>query len=133
MVDDGTQDSPQTLTSRFADRQVDATTGAIQLTGLFPNPGNTLRPGLYAKVRAATGVREGALLVPQRAVIDTQGTYTVALVDSNNTARFASVKAGDRVGTNWVIEDGLRPGECVVTDGLFHIRPGAPVSPKGGK
>jgi len=117
----------------FADRQVDPATGAIQLTGLFPNPGNTLRPGQYAKVRAGIGIRAGALLVPQRAVLDTQGTYSVAVVDPNNTIRFAMVKAGNRVGSDWVIEDGLKPGERVVTDGLFHIRPGAVVTPKGSK
>lgn len=117
----------------FADRQVDPTTGAIQLTGLFPNSGNTLRPGQYAKVRAAIGILTGALLVPQRAVIDTQGTYTVPVVDANNTVRFASVKVGDRVGSDWIINDGLNAGERVVTDGLFHIRPGAVVNPKGGK
>jgi membrane fusion protein (multidrug efflux system) len=117
----------------FADRQIDPSTGAIQLTGLFANPGNTLRPGQYAKVRAAIGVRAGALLVPQRAVLDTQGTYTVAVVGPNNTVRFAVVKAGDRVGSNWIIDAGVKPGERVVTDGLFHIRPGAVVNPKGGK
>lgn len=117
----------------FADRQVDPATGAIQLTGLFPNPGNTLRPGQYAKVRAAIGNRAGALLVPQRAVIDTQGTYTVAVVDPNNTVRFARVEIGDQIGSNWIIQGGLKPGERVVTDGLFHIRPGAVVNPKGGK
>ena len=117
----------------FADRQVDPATGAIQLTGLFPNPGNTLRPGQYAKVRATVGVRAGALLVPQQAVIDTQGTYSVAVVDPSNTVRFALVKVGDTVGSDWVIDEGLKPGERVVTQGLFHIRPGAAVSPKGGK
>jgi membrane fusion protein (multidrug efflux system) len=117
----------------FADRSVDSTTGAIQLTGVFPNPGNTLRPGQYAKVRAATSVRNGALLVPQRAVIDTQGTYMIPVVDRNNTVRFAQVKVGDRLGSNWIIEEGLKPGERVITDGLFQIRPGAVVSPKGGK
>ena len=117
----------------FADRQVTASTGAIQLTGLFPNPGNTLRPGQYAKVRAATGMRAGALLVPQRSVTETQGNYLVAVVDPNNTIRFAPVKVGDRIGSKWVVEDGLKPGERVVTDGLFKIRPGAPVSPKGAK
>ena len=117
----------------FADRQVDPTTGAIQLTGVFPNPGNTLRPGQYAKVRAAISVRSGALLVPQRAVIDTQGTYMVAVVDPNKAVRFAPVKVGDQVGSKWVIEDGLKAGERVVTDGLFHIRPGAVVNPKGGQ
>jgi membrane fusion protein (multidrug efflux system) len=124
---------PQAGRFSFADRQVDPATGAIQLTGLFPNPGNTLRPGLYAKVRTAIGIHAAALLVPQRAVIDTQGTYTVAVVDANNTVRFAPVKAGDRVGSDWVIEDGLKAGERAITDGLFHIRPGAVVNPKGGK
>jgi RND family efflux transporter MFP subunit len=124
---------PQKGRFSFADRQVDPATGSIQLTGLFPNAGNTLRPGQYAKVRAAIGVHEGALLVPQRAVTDTQGTYLVAVVDPNNTIRFAPVKVGDRVGSNWNIEEGLKPGERVVTDGLFHIRPGAAVNPKGGK
>jgi len=117
----------------FADRQVDPATGAIQLTGLFPNPGNTLRPGQYAKVRAGIGMRSGALLVPQRAVIDTQGTYMVPVVDPNNTVRFAMVKTGDRIGSNWIIDEGLKPGERVITDGLFHIRPGAVVNPKGDK
>jgi membrane fusion protein (multidrug efflux system) len=124
---------PQAGRFSFADRQVDSTTGAIQLTGLFPNPGNTLRPGQYAKVRAEIGVRSGALLVPQRAVIDTQGTYIVPVVDPGNTVRFARVQVGDRVGSNWIIAEGLKPGERVVTDGLFHIGPGAVVNPKGGK
>jgi membrane fusion protein (multidrug efflux system) len=103
------------------------------LTGLFPNPGNKLRPGQYAKVRAAVGVRAGALLVPQRSVTDTQGAYLVAVVNPDNTVRFAPVKVGDRTGSDWVIEDGLKPGERVVTDGLFKIRPGVTVNPKGAK
>jgi len=114
----------------FADRQVDSTTGAIQLTGVFPNPGNRLRPGQYAKVRAEIGVRQGTLLVPQRAVLDTQGAYTVAVVDSNNTVRFTPVKVGDRVGPDWIVDEGLKAGELVVTDGLFHVRPGGVVNPK---
>ena len=124
---------PQAGRFSFADRQVDPTTGAIQLTGIFPNPGNILRPGQYAKVRAAVSVRSGVLMIPQRAVIDTQGTYTVPVVDPNNTVRFARVTVGDRVGSNWIIEDGLKPGERVITDGLFQIRPGALVNPKGSK
>ena len=115
-----------------ATARVNSSTGAIQLTGLFPNPGNALRPGAYGKVHASIGVRSGALLVPQRSVTETQGSFSVAVVDSNNTIRFASVKVGDRIGTKWVIEEGLKPGERVVTDGLFKIRPGAPVNPKGG-
>jgi RND family efflux transporter MFP subunit len=124
---------PQQGRFSFADRHVDSATGAIQLTGLFPNPGNALRPGQYGKVRAEVGERTGALLVPQRAVNDTQGAYMVAVVDPGNTIRFAPVKVGDRVGSDWIVQEGLKPGERVVTDGLFHIRPGAPVNPKGGK
>jgi membrane fusion protein (multidrug efflux system) len=128
---------PQKGRFSFADRQVDPSTGAIQLTGLFPNPGNKLRPGQYAKVRATIGVRTGALLVPQRSVTDTQGSYLVAVVDPNNTIRFTPVKVGDRIGSDWVIEDGLKPGERVVTDGLFKIQPGGLVNPlmtpKGAK
>jgi len=116
----------------FADRQVNASTGAIQLTGLFPNPGNRLRPGLYGKVHASTGTRMRALLVPQRAVNEMQGNYSVAVVDPNNTIRFAVVRVGDRIGSDWIIEEGLKPGERIVTDGLFKIRPGAPVNPKEG-
>ena len=117
----------------FADRQVDSSTGAIQLTGLFPNPGNRLRPGLYGKVHASIGTRTGALLVPQRAVNEMQGNYSVAVVDPNNTIRFSVVKVGDRIGSDWILEDGVKSGERVVTDGLFKIRPGAPVNPKGAK
>jgi len=117
----------------FADRQVNSSTGAIQLTGLFPNPGNTLRPGQYAKVHSSIGIRTGALLVPQRAVNEIQGNYSVAVVEPNNTIRFAVVKVGDRVGSEWIVEDGLKPGERVVADGLFKIAPGAPVNPKGAK
>jgi len=124
---------PQRGRFSFADRQVNASTGAIQLTGLFPNPKNALRPGQYGKVRASIGVHTGALLVPQRSVTDTQGTYLVAVVDPNDTIRFAPVKVGERVGSKWVIEEGLNPAERVVTDGLFKIRPGAPVTPKEAK
>lgn len=124
---------PQKGRFSFADREVNPGTGAIQLTGLFPNAGNKLRPGQYAKVRATVGVRAGALLVPQRSVTDTQGSYLVAVVDPNNTIRFAPVKVGDRIGSNWVIEEGLKAGERVVTDGLFKIRPGAAVNPKGAQ
>jgi membrane fusion protein (multidrug efflux system) len=124
---------PQKGRFSFADRQVDLNTGAIQMTGLFPNPGNRLRPGQYAKVRSAVGVRAGAVVVPQRSVNETQGSYSVAVVDEKNIIRFAPVKVGERVGSEWVIEQGLKPGQRVVTDGLFKIRPGSPVNPKVAK
>lgn len=114
----------------FADRQVNQNTGAIRLTALFPNHGNVLRPGQYAKVRAAVQTRHGALLVPQRSVIELQGTYQVAVVDPNNKVRIAPVHPGQRIGSMWVIDDGLKPNERVVVEGVMKVGPGAPVTPK---
>jgi len=114
----------------FADRQVDQNTGAIQLTGLFPNPGNRLRPGQYGKVRAAIGASVGALLIPQRAVTELQGGYQVAVVDSANKVGIRTVKLGDRIGSMWIVTDGLKPGERVVAEGIQQARPGTEVSPK---
>jgi RND family efflux transporter MFP subunit len=114
----------------FADRAVNQNTGAIRIAGLFDNPGNILRPGQYARIRAATTIRQGALLVPQRAVSDLQGTYQVAVVDNENKVRIATVKVGERAGSMWIIEDGLKPGERVVTEGVQKVRPGAQVNPK---
>ena len=114
----------------FADRQVDPNTGAIQLTGLFPNPGNRLRPGQYGKVRSAIGTNTGALLVPQRAVIELQGAFQVAVVDSANKVAIQAVKLGDKVGTMRIVTDGLKPGERVVAEGVQKVRPGMQVNPK---
>jgi len=114
----------------FADRQVDPSTGAIQLTGLFPNPGNRLRPGQYGKVRASVGTSVAALLIPQRAVTELQGAYQVAVVDDKNTVSIRQVKVGEQIGTMWVIADGLRPGERVIADGGQNTRPGMQVNPK---
>jgi RND family efflux transporter MFP subunit len=114
----------------FADRQVDSTTGAIQLTGLFPNPGNRLRPGQYGKVRAAVGTSAGALLIPQRAVTELQGAYQVAVLDDKNAVSVRQVKVGEQIGTMWVIADGLKPGERVIAEGGQNIRPGMQVNPK---
>ncbi|MGB7845824.1 MAG: efflux RND transporter periplasmic adaptor subunit [Candidatus Acidiferrum sp.] len=114
----------------FADRQVNVSTGAIRLAGLFPNPGNILKPGGYGKVRAAVRVQQDALLVPQRAVTELQGGYQVAVVDADNKVSIRPVKVGDRVGNLWVIAEGLKPGEHVVAEGVQKVRPGMPVNPK---
>jgi RND family efflux transporter MFP subunit len=114
----------------FADRQVNPSTGAIQLTGLFPNPGNRLRPGQYGRVRAAIGTSAGALLIPQRAVTELQGSYQVAVVDSANTVGIRTVKVGDRIGTMWIVAEGLKAGERVVAEGFQAARPGMQVSPR---
>jgi RND family efflux transporter MFP subunit len=114
----------------FVDRQVDQNTGAIQLTGLFPNPGNRLRPGQYGKVRAAVGTSTGALLIPQRAVTELQGGYQVAVLDDKNTVSIQQVKVGDQVGTMWVVSQGLKPGQRVIAEGGQNVRPGTQVSPQ---
>lgn len=119
----------------FADREVNQATGSIQLTALFPNPGNILRPGQYAKVRAVIGTKKGALLVPQRSVTELQGNYQVAVVDAQNKVAIVNVKPGERVGTEWVIDEGLKPGDRVVAEGVQKVGPGATVVPEaaGGK
>ena len=114
----------------FADRQVNQNTGAIQLTGLFPNPGNVLRPGQYGKVRAAIGTSAMALLIPQRAVTELQGAYQVAVVDSANKVGIRTVKVGDKIGTMWIVAEGLKAGERVVAEGIQQARAGTQVSPK---
>jgi len=114
----------------LADRQVDPGTGTIRIAAGFPNPGNILRPGQYGRVRVATTLRKGALLVPQRAVTELQGSYQVAIVGSDNKASIRKVKTGERVGTMWVVEEGLKPGEQVVVEGLEKVREGSPVTPK---
>ena len=114
----------------FADRQVNESTGAIRLAGLFPNPGSVLRPGGYAKVRAVISTEHGALLVPQRAVSELQGGYQVAVVGSDNKVGIRTVTVGDRVGAQWIIADGLHAGEQVVAEGVQKVRTGALVNPK---
>jgi RND family efflux transporter MFP subunit len=114
----------------FADRQVDQNTGAIRLAGLFPNPGNILRPGGYGRVRTAVRTQSGALLVPQRAVSEVQGGYQVAVVDSEDKVSIRTVKVGERTGTEWIIDEGLKPGERVVAEGVQKVRPGMKVNPK---
>src|ERR1700723_1084468 len=121
---------PHDGTFYFADRQVNESTGAIRIAGLFPNPGNILRPGGYAKVRAATQIQQGALLVPQRAVSELQGGYQVAVVDGQNKVSIRTVQVGNRIGNQWIVSDGLKPGERVVVEGVQKVRPGMQVNPK---
>src|SRR5580700_9664537 len=120
----------QAGTFYFADRQVNESTGAIRLAGVFPNPGNVLRPGGYGKVRAVIRVQQNALLVPQRAVTELQGGYQVAAVDGDNKVSIRTVNVGDRVGNQWIIADGLKPGERVIAEGVQKVRPGMQVNPK---
>ncbi len=114
----------------FADRQVNPNTGTLQIVGLFPNTNYILRPGQYGRVRAQTHDLPEALLVPQRAVTELQGAYQVAVVGETNVVRLQPVKVGDQIGSNWVIENGLKPGDRVVAEGTQKVKAGTVVNPQ---
>lgn len=121
---------PEKGTFAFADRQVDSQTGTIRVAILFPNPENTLRPGQFAKVRALIRMEKGALLVPQRAVGELQGSYQVAVVDAESTVRIRGVTVGERIGSLWVVREGLAAGDRVVAEGTQKVGNGVKVTPK---
>jgi membrane fusion protein, multidrug efflux system len=112
------------------ERAIDPTTGTLAVQFTFPNPQLLVRPGQYGRARFIIENRPGALLVPQRAVTELQNLYSVAVVGGDNKVEFRNVKVGPRVDDLWVIEEGLKPGEKVVVEGLQKVRDGATVSPK---
>ena len=114
----------------WTDRQVDTSTGTIRLVAAFPNPGNILRPGLYGRVRIQTSAQKNALLVPQSAVKEIQGGYEVAVVGADKKVSIHPVKAGEKVGTMWVITEGLKSDDEVVVEGIEKIKDGTTVVPK---
>jgi membrane fusion protein (multidrug efflux system) len=114
----------------LANRQVDASTGSIQIVCSFPNPQKFLRPGQFGRLRAAPDIRRGSLLVPQKAVSELQGSYEVAVVGADNKVSIRAVKVGDRVGPQWIVEDGVKQGELVVVEGLQKAQNGATVKIK---
>jgi len=111
----------------FADREVNPATGAIRIAGVFPNPNNLLRPGGFGRIRVAPRTQAGALLVPQRAVTELQGSHQVAVVGSDNKVSIRPVTVGDRVGQLWIVTEGLKPGERVVVEGVTKVRDGSAV------
>jgi len=113
----------------FADRQVDSETGTIRIAGEFPNPGNILRPGQYGRVRTVTQLRKKALLIPQRAVTELQGSNQVAVVGADNKVTIRTVDLGDRVDTMWIINKGLNAGDRVVAEGTQKVKDGSIVTP----
>ncbi len=121
---------PERGTFSLADRQVDLRTGTITMQSLFPNPENILRPGQYAKIRVAAETRKGALLVPQQAVQQLQGSNQVAVVGADNKIDLRPVKVGEQVGNRWIITQGLKPGERVVVEGVQKVKAGMVVNPK---
>jgi RND family efflux transporter MFP subunit len=114
----------------LADRQVDVKTGTIRMAGAFDNPGSILRPGMFGRVRAVTGTDKNALLVPQRSVVETQGSYSVVVVGADNKASIRPVKTGERVGQMWVITEGVKPGEQVIAEGIQKAKEGSLVRAK---
>jgi len=112
-----------------ADRQVDIQTGSIRLAGLFPNPGNVLRPGQFGRVRFISYTRIGALLVPQKSVVELQGSYLVAVVGSDNKVTLRAVRVGERTGPMWIVDEGLKAGEHVVVEGVQKVRDNMQVNP----
>ena len=114
----------------FADRQVNPNTGTLQIVGLFSNANLILRPGQYGRVRAQTHTVTNALLVPQRAVTELQGSYQIAVLNETNAVRLQSVKVGDQIGANWIIESGLKPGDRVIAEGTQKAKAGTVVNPR---
>ena len=112
----------------MVNRQVTAGTGTIQLAAAFPNKDGTLRPGGFGRVRIRTGVSSNALLIPQPAVIEVQSMYQVVVVGDDGKASFRPIKVGDRVGADWVVTEGLKPGDRVVVEGFMKVRQGMPVN-----
>lgn len=123
----------RTGTISFADREVQAATGTIRVAGLFPNPNNFLRPGGYGRIRLSVRTAPGALLVPQRAVTELQGSHQIAVVGSDNKISIRAVTVGDRVDNLWIVTSGVKVGERVVVEGLMKVRDGATVEVVTGK
>ena len=111
-------------------RQVDPSTGTFKVGAQFANPDGRLRPGQFAKIRATFAELKGALLVPQRAVTEVQGKYLIAVVGEGNKIELRPVLPGERIGSDWIISEGLKPGEKIVVEGTQKVRPGAVVNPK---
>jgi membrane fusion protein (multidrug efflux system) len=125
MSDGGVYEHTGTIS--FADRQVNPATGAIRIASLFPNPNNLLRPGEFGRIRLSAKTQIGALLIPQRAVIELQGSHQVAVVGSDNKVSIRAVTVGERVGNLWIVTEGLKPGERVVVEGLMKVKDGSSV------
>jgi membrane fusion protein (multidrug efflux system) len=110
--------------------QVDSKTGTLELQATFPNPQRTILPGQFGRVRVASTERKNVILVPQRAVQEMQGLQSVFTVDSENKVLARSVVTGERVGDRWIIQQGLKPGDRVIVEGVQKVRPGSVVNPQ---
>jgi len=125
---DGTE-HPQTGKFIFMDRAIDTKTGTLRLRAEFGNPDDRLRPGMFGRIRVLLTMHTNVVLVPQRALQEIQGAFNVFKLDEDNKAVFSPVKPGARVGSLWIVEEGLKPGDKVVVEGLLKVRDGASVTP----
>lgn len=121
---------PRTGRIVLVDRQVDTTTGTIRVAGAFPNPRNLLRPGQYGRIRTMVAVDHNALLVPQRAVTELQGSYQVDIIGADNKIKIQPIVVGPKQGSYWVVKSGVQPGDRLVTEGNDKMRDGIQVNPK---
>jgi membrane fusion protein (multidrug efflux system) len=121
---------PQKGKFSFVDRQVDPTTGTILIAASFPNPDHTLRPGQFAKARAVIDKITGALLVPERALMELQGSYQIGVVGADNKAEIRPIKIGPRFNRQVVVTEGLKEGENIIVEGIQKVRPGTAVTAK---
>src|SRR5215472_17800147 len=129
MLADGTM-YPQKGKLQYVDREIDVRTGSINVQIAFPNPGNVLRPGGYGTVRAVVRTEKNALTVPQRAVTELQGRFMAAVVAPDGKVSIRQITPGQQVGTAWVVNSGLSPGDTVVAEGIQKVRDGMQVNPK---
>ncbi|MGH9664569.1 MAG: efflux RND transporter periplasmic adaptor subunit, partial [Bryobacteraceae bacterium] len=113
-----------------ASNQVDPKTGTLEMQATFPNPRHELLPGQFGRIRVRVRERKDVLLVPQRAVQELQGAQSVLTVGPGNKADARNLVLGERTGTDWIVDQGLKPGDRVIVDGLMTLRPGAPVNPQ---
>jgi membrane fusion protein (multidrug efflux system) len=120
---------PHTGKVLWTDRQVDSSTGTIRVAAAFPNGDNLLRPGEYGRIRAVTDVRHGALIVPQAAVTELQGTFEVAVVGPDSKVKIQPVQVGPQVNSQWIINQGVNASDRVIVGGMQYARPGASVNP----
>jgi len=114
----------------FADRQIDVRTGSIRLAAIFENPRNVLRPGQFGLIRTTVRIQKDAILIPQRAIIETQGLYQVMIIEAGNKIGVRPIKVGDRIGSDWIVLSGLTPGETILVEGQQKVRPGMVANPK---
>ncbi len=121
---------PEKGTIILVSREITSSTGTIQLAAAFPNKGASLRPGGFGRIRLDVGLLRHAMLIPQAAVIEVQSLYQVVVVGPDNKASFRPIKVGDRVDTNWIVQEGLQPGEKVVVQGFMKVREGMTVNPQ---